>query len=150
MLKFDMFDGYTYDFKNAIVTDVKVEILCDDPLLRSYKITAHDGPLHSGNIEQTKQETNPYSVRSIQFNKNKNVTTVIWEDGSITMVKKKEEDPWDEQAAFCAALAKKVYGSTSKVKKMIEEKGKTIEEEEMSFNDAIKTLKKALKDLEGK
>lgn len=57
-------------------------------------------------------------------------------------MKKKEEDPLDEQATFCAALAKKVYGSTSK--------GKTIGEEEMSFNDAIETLKKALKDLEGK
>lgn len=59
MLKFDTIDGYTYNFKNAIVTDVEVEMVYDDPLIRSYKITAHDGSLHSVDIEQTKQETNP-------------------------------------------------------------------------------------------
>jgi hypothetical protein len=49
-------------------------------------------------------------------------TIVIWEDGSKTIVKQSEDDDWDEYAAFCAAFCKKVFGSTSAVKRMIDKK----------------------------
>ena len=49
-------------------------------------------------------------------------TIVLWEDGTKTIVKQSENDDWDEYAAFCAAFCKKIFGSTSAVKKMIGKK----------------------------
>lgn len=46
-------------------------------------------------------------------------TIVIWEDGTKTIVGCAEGQEYDEYAGFCAALAKKIFGTTSKVKRMI-------------------------------
>ena len=61
--------------------------------------------------------------------KNGPATIVFWTDGTKTVVKQQDGDQDDIYAAFTAALAKKAFGSTSKVKKII---------------------KKALKESEGK
>lgn len=47
-------------------------------------------------------------------------TIVIWEDGSKTVVKIHDGDKDDLHTAFCAAVTKKVYGSNSKLKKVLE------------------------------
>lgn len=47
-------------------------------------------------------------------------TIVIWSDGSKTIVSCSENDMYDGYAGFCAAVAKKMFGSTSQVKKIIE------------------------------
>ena len=46
-------------------------------------------------------------------------TVVIWEDGSKTVVKKHDGDKDDIHSAFCAAVAKRVYGSNSKLKSVL-------------------------------
>lgn len=61
--------------------------------------------------------------------KNGPATIVFWTDGTKTIVKLQDGDQDDIYAAFTAALAKKIFGSTSKVKKI---------------------MKKALKESEGK
>ena len=48
-----------------------------------------------------------------------NRTIVFWNDGDKTIVKCAEGQVFDEYNGFVAALAKKLYGSTSKVKKVI-------------------------------
>lgn len=48
-------------------------------------------------------------------------TVVRWCDGEVTFVRCSKDDKNDLYAAFCAALAKKVYGSTSQVRKLIRE-----------------------------
>lgn len=52
--------------------------------------------------------------------KNGLYTTVMWSDGTKTIVKRGEDEPDDEYTAFTAALAKKLYGSTSAVKRIAE------------------------------
>lgn len=52
--------------------------------------------------------------------KNGPATIVFWTDGTKTIVKLQNCDHDDIYAAFTAALAKKIFGSTSKVKKIIE------------------------------
>lgn len=42
-------------------------------------------------------------------------TAVHWNDGTVTVVRRCEDEPDSLYTAFCAALAKKIYGSTSKV-----------------------------------
>jgi len=51
--------------------------------------------------------------------KNGLYTTVMWSDGTKTIVKRGEDEPDDEYTAFTAALAKKLYGSTSAVKRIV-------------------------------
>lgn len=54
--------------------------------------------------------------------KSGNATIVFWGDGTKTVVKRSEGEPDDPYAAFGAALCKKLYGSNSAVKKLIERK----------------------------
>lgn len=46
-------------------------------------------------------------------------TIVIWEDGTKTIVGCAEGQEYDEYAGFCAALAKKIFGTTAKAKRMM-------------------------------
>lgn len=52
-------------------------------------------------------------------------TTVLWNDGTRTTVKLSDDDIYDEYSAFCAALAKRIYGSSSRIKKIIKTQGRT-------------------------
>ena len=46
-------------------------------------------------------------------------TDVLWADGTVTVVKLKENEDFDEHAAFCAALAKKIFGSSNAVNTIV-------------------------------
>lgn len=48
-------------------------------------------------------------------------TVVIWGDGEKTVVKLMEGDTYDEYAAFTAALAKRIFGTTGYVKRMLKD-----------------------------
>lgn len=54
--------------------------------------------------------------------KSGNRTIVFWGDGSKTVVKRAEDEEDNLYNAFCAALAKRVYRSNSKLIKMIHDK----------------------------
>lgn len=54
--------------------------------------------------------------------KSGNATIVFWADGTKTVVKRSYAEIDDPYAAFGAALCKKLYGSNSAVKKIIERK----------------------------
>lgn len=49
-------------------------------------------------------------------------TIVFWNDGTKTIVKRKETEQDDPYLAFLAALGKKIYGSNSAIKRLMEEK----------------------------
>ena len=51
-------------------------------------------------------------------------TVVFWTDGTKTVVKCPEGTPYDEYTAFCAALAKKIYGNNSKLQREIKKKAR--------------------------
>ena len=55
----------------------------------------------------------------IIVSKNSKVTIVLWEDGTKTIVRCAENTTPDPYVAYCAAFAKKCYGSNSKLKKTI-------------------------------
>ena len=48
-----------------------------------------------------------------------NKTIVFWNDKTKTIVSCGEGEQWDPYTGFCAALAKKLYGSTSHTKKLL-------------------------------
>lgn len=58
-----------------------------------------------------------YRVKRIQ--KNGPATIVFWQDGTKTIVRRGEDEPDSDYAAFTAALARKIYGSNSAVKRIV-------------------------------
>lgn len=57
--------------------------------------------------------------KKIIVNEDSKVTVVMWGDGTKTIVKCSEADQYDPYAAYCAAFAKKCYGTNSQLKKTI-------------------------------
>lgn len=47
---------------------------------------------------------------------------VIWKDGTKTIVSLKEGEEFDPYTAFCYAACKKIFGSTTMVKKIVDRK----------------------------
>ena len=58
-----------------------------------------------------------YEVKKIIYNDP--ATIVFWKDGTKTVVKCAKGEKFNEYTAFCAALAKKVYGTNSRVTKIV-------------------------------
>lgn len=52
---------------------------------------------------------------------NKPATIVIWADGTKTVVKCMADQPFEKYAGFAAACMKKLFGSTSRAKAVMEE-----------------------------
>lgn len=69
--------------------------------------------------EQKKTDRIP-TPKKIIVNEDSKVTVVMWDDGTKTIVKCSEADQYDSYAAYCAAFAKKCYGTNSQLKKTIE------------------------------
>jgi len=77
-------------------------------------------------------------------------TIVIWGDGTKTVVSCMEGDEFDEYSGFCAALAKKLYGSTTRAKKLMNKNKKVDEIKELSesqFEEIKSSLDSAIKAL---
>lgn len=87
-------------------------------------------------------------VKSIKFDKK--FTTVTWEDGTTTRVGCMLEDEYNKYEAFCAALAKRIYGSTSGVKHIVDTKDEQIEIDKMrkerETQETAAKIRKARKD----
>ena len=52
-----------------------------------------------------------YTMKLVEFNEKKKLTTVVWEDGSITQVRMAEGDTFDKETAIAYAVAKKLFES---------------------------------------
>ena len=76
------------------------------------------------NMYPLKNVTN-LQPKSIKYDKN--YTTVTWNDGTKTTVRCSNEDEYSRYNGFCSALAKKVFGTSSQVRKIVETKNEEIE-----------------------
>ena len=73
-------------------------------------------------------------------------TVVIWNDDTKTIVSQSDNDIYDEYGAFCAAVTKKIFGSTSHAKKVLNETTseppkKGSKNEEKSFEDIMRNFR---------
>lgn len=64
-----------------------------------------------------KLKKSPPAVKRIL--KNGDYMTVLWEDGTKTIVKRAEDEPASDYAAFTAALGIKVFGTNSELKRLV-------------------------------
>lgn len=63
-----------------------------------------------------------FDIKSIEVSADHRTVVVVWTDGETTKVVRSENDPDDIYMAFTAALAKKLYGSNSAIKRTIAKK----------------------------
>lgn len=87
-----------------------------DPDVRS-KVTYAD--YYAMRRKQKKAGQIP-TPKKIIVSEDSDVTVVLWDDNTKTIVKCSEADQYDSYAAYCAAFAKKCYGTNSQLKKTIE------------------------------
>lgn len=87
-------------------------------------------------IKRGTDEMKKLDVKKIIFSGPK--TIVLWTDGTKTIVSmSKDELRFDPEAAFCAAYTKKMFGSNSKIKRIIKEKS-NIEQHQRIAEEKIK------------
>ena len=115
------------------------------------------GSINLQNEEKELRKMHDFDVKKIIINGPK--TIVIWADGTKTIVSCGEDDRFDPYAGFCAAYVKKVFGSTSAAKRIVDKalvipepkskKHKTTETGFSSgaFEASLKRMKAAIGDM---
>ena len=87
-------------------------------------------------VERGTDEMKKLDVKKIIFSGPK--TIVLWSDGTKTIVSmSKDEAKFDPEAAFCAAYTKKMFGTNSKIKRVIKEKS-NIEQHQRIVEEKLK------------
>lgn len=77
----------------------------------------------------------PMEVDFIDFRPDTGRTTVHWMDGTSTTVRCTKGTEFDEYTAFTAALAKRLYGNNSAIRRMIHKKdGREIDRKQKEAN----------------
>lgn len=87
--------------------------------------------------ERGTDEMKNVDVKKIIFSGPK--TIVLWTDGTKTIVSmSKDETHFDPEAAFCAAYTKKMFGTNSKIKRIIKEKSNIEQHKREEVNKVTK------------
>lgn len=93
----------------------------------------------SGMID--KMEIQHYSLNVSKIIFNPPATIVFWDDGTKTVVKCSAEDEYNKYYGFLCALGKKMFGTNSHLKKLIDEKAERHYPED-EFSKQIEQLEK--------
>jgi hypothetical protein len=92
-----------------------------------------------------------FKIKKVQVNPKKNATTVIFEDGSVEVVKKAQEDPeTDLFSAVAYAVAKHIYGSNSAFKREVAKNIQFVPDDKVEYVNPLEELNKKLKFVFGK
>lgn len=113
------------------IPDIQAEIIVTDVRgIRPY-IEGMDAILPN-DILKYFNEKEKNIMKPTRIFQNNNATIVFWDDRTKTVVKKMDGQKDDIYDAFCAAFAKKMFGSNSKIKKMVDSVYETSKKEEPS------------------
>lgn len=116
------------DLSPLIIPEImaKIQVFTDDrgvPYKQSMstEISVYNLELYEEKENTEMKEFKDVTPKRINFRKKNDdyYTDVLWKDGTVTVVKLREGEDFDEYAAFCAALAKKVFGSTNAVNNIV-------------------------------
>ena len=75
--------------------------------------------INSNNYNQISQRQLKLNIREVIFNDP--ATIVFWLDGTKTVVKKADDEPWDPEKGLAMAVIKKYFGTNKEIKKIISE-----------------------------
>lgn len=85
--------------------------------LKSIEQKYYEGNAERQGKKQKEQKLKSYIPKQIIYNGP--ATIVFWEDGTKTIVKRSKKEKDNKYNAFCAALAKKIYGNNSAVNRVV-------------------------------
>ena len=96
-----------------------------------------------------KEPLNPFAIRSVLSNRRKNAFTVVWEDGTTTVVHCQEGDEWDDEKALAMCFTKKALGNkgnfNDKFNDALDNKMKVIKAEKEIVNEEVGVWKETLR-----
>ena len=73
--------------------------------------------INNNNYDQVNQKQSKLNIRKVIFNDP--ATIVFWLDGTKTIVKKADDEPWDPEKGLAMAIIKKYFGTNKEIKKII-------------------------------
>ena len=73
--------------------------------------------IKNNNYNQVNQKQLKLNIREVIFNDP--ATIVFWLDGTKTIVKKVDDEPWDPEKGLAMAIIKKYFGTNKEIKKII-------------------------------
>lgn len=91
------------------ITSGPVGIQCIAPTIKAY-----DSVYTDNKKENTNMNAIP-DIKKVAFDDANHKTTIVWGDGKHTTVTNTSGNPDDHYTGFCAAVCKKLFGSTSAV-----------------------------------
>jgi hypothetical protein len=90
----------------------------------------------------------PFAIRSVLSNHKKNAFTVVWMDGTTTVVHCQEGDEWDDEKALAMCFTKKALGNkgnfNDKFNDALDNKMKVIKGKEETIWEEFENCKKTL------
>lgn len=103
--RLDLLKGHTYfiiaDDTTSYRTPVTVEKISCRRASNVREITS---------AQLVKAPARPQSlIKRVEFNKEKGATTVLWEDGDVTVLKCNPQEEWDSEKALGLCFMKKAY-----------------------------------------
>lgn len=66
---------------------------------------------HKTETEAVKRTVSPFEIQSVLSNRKKNAFTVVWTDGTSTVVHCQPGDEWDDEKALAMCFTKKALGN---------------------------------------
>lgn len=97
-----------------------VEVVFDNPPCHFFFNPSNLALVNASELEEFIMKKTLPEIKKVIYSGNK--TIVLWADNTKTIVSCREGETFDQYMGFCAAVTKKLFGSTSKIKKTIEKK----------------------------
>jgi len=110
--KMNIWNTWTADYTNIV--DWRAEYLCERKKREAAERKCDKLYKELRALEKKKDYRTPKRIL-----KNGDYMTVLWEDGTNTVVKRGQDEPESDYAAFTAALGIKIFGSNSALKKVV-------------------------------
>ena len=118
-------DLYTLEISSDELSNIVTDHVCSSGTVASNTVTVPEYRFNVGGYVTpppvTTEAAPAFCVDPKTITFKGNVTIVWWKDGTKTVVRLAEGEPYSKFHAFCAAVAKKLFGSASKIQKQIDE-----------------------------
>ena len=135
-----------------VTTDVEGNIFIGPGSTDDY-VTIKSSSISTHNPEPAfttkKEPVDPFAIRSVLSNRRKNAFSVVWMDGTTTVVHCQPGDKWDDEKALAMCFTKKALGNkgnfNDKFNDALDNKMKVIKSEKEIVEEVANTWKETLR-----